>query len=65
VADGAAARQPQRRIQAIFTPLTGATARTPYVIDEFGVGLALAGVLLGYLFWRGRAALSSATALHT
>ena len=30
-------------IQAIFTPLTGATAFTPYVIDEFGLGLALAG----------------------
>ena len=44
-------------IQAIFTPLTGETALTPYVIDEFGIGLALAGVLIGYLFWRGRSAL--------
>ena len=51
-------------IQAIFTPLTGATALTPYVIDEFGIGLALAAVAVGYLFWRARAALSPAAALH-
>lgn len=51
-------------IQAIFTPLTGATALTPYVIDEFGLGLALAGMLVGWLFWRGRAALPPAAALH-
>jgi membrane protease YdiL (CAAX protease family) len=51
-------------IQAIFTPLTGATALTPYVIGEFGVGLALAGLLVGYLFWRGRSALPPGAALH-
>jgi len=39
-------------IQGIFTPLTGETALTPYVIDEFGVGLALAGIVLGVIFWR-------------
>jgi membrane protease YdiL (CAAX protease family) len=44
-------------IQAIFTPLTGATALTPFVIDEFGIGLALMGVLIGYGFWRHRGAL--------
>jgi membrane protease YdiL (CAAX protease family) len=45
-------------IQAIFTPLTGTTALTtaltPYVIDEFGIGLALIAVLVAYVFWRKR-----------
>jgi len=49
-------------IQAIFTPLTGTTALTPYVIDEFGIGLVLAGLLVGWLFWRRRAALPSVAA---
>jgi hypothetical protein len=49
-------------IQAIFTPLTGTTALTPYVIDEFGIGLVLAGLLVGWLFWRQRAALPSVAA---
>ena len=39
-------------IQAVFTPLTGKTALTPYVIDEFGIGLALVAVLIAYFFWR-------------
>lgn len=41
-------------IQGFFTPLTGPTPFTPYVIDEFGVGLALAGLVVAYLFWRKR-----------
>ncbi len=41
-------------IQAIFTPLTGTTALTPYVIDEFGIGLAVAAVFVAYFFWRKR-----------
>ena len=44
-------------IQAIFTPLTGTTRLTPYVIDEFGIGLALVAVLVAYFFWRKRAEL--------
>jgi membrane protease YdiL (CAAX protease family) len=44
-------------IQGIFTPLTGTTALTPYVIDEFGIGLALVAVLVAYFFWRKRAEL--------
>lgn len=44
-------------IQAVFTPLTGKTALTPYVIDEFGIGLALVAVLVAYFFWRKRAEL--------
>ena len=39
-------------IQGIFTPFTGDTGLTPYVIDEFGVGLALAAIVVAYLFWR-------------
>lgn len=42
-------------IQAIFTPLTGATRFTSYVIGEFGVGLALVALPVAYLFWRKRA----------
>ncbi len=41
-------------IQAIFTPLTGATRFTPYVIGEFGLGLALVALPVAYLFWRKR-----------
>ncbi len=44
-------------IQAIFTQMTGVTDLTPFVIDEFGIGLALVAVLVGYLFWRKRAEL--------
>jgi len=48
-------------IQAIFTKLTGATPFTPYVIDEFGAGLALMGLVIAYLFWRRSAWLQYAT----
>ena len=41
-------------IQAFFTPLTGLTRWSAYVIDEFGIGLALAAVVVAYLFWRQR-----------
>lgn len=41
-------------IQAIFTPLTIFTAITPYIIDEFGVGLALTGVALALIFFERR-----------
>jgi uncharacterized protein len=51
-------------IQAIFTPLTRETAFTPYVIDEFGIGLALAGLIVGWLFWRRQADLPLASALR-
>jgi uncharacterized protein len=39
-------------IQAIFTPLTLQIAVTPYIIDEFGVGLALAGLVVAFIFLR-------------
>lgn len=44
-------------IQAILNPLTGYTAPTPYVIGEFGAGLALAAVVIAFLFWRRRSEL--------
>jgi membrane protease YdiL (CAAX protease family) len=39
-------------IQVIFTPLTLQNKITPFIIDEFGVGLALAGVLVAWFFIR-------------
>jgi uncharacterized protein len=48
-------------VQAFFTPLTADTGHTAYFIDEFGLLLALAGVLTAYLFWRKRAELPNAT----
>ena len=41
-------------VQAIFNRLTLSTGLTPYVIGEFGLGLALGGLVVGYLFWRLR-----------
>jgi membrane protease YdiL (CAAX protease family) len=41
-------------IQNIFTPLTADTGITAYIIDEFGIGLALAGVAIAWIFWRKR-----------
>jgi uncharacterized protein len=44
-------------IQAFFTPLTADTGRTAYFFDEFGLLLALAGIVTAWLFWRKRAEL--------
>lgn len=41
-------------IQAFFTPLTTNTGRTSYIIDEFGIGLAIMAVLFGAYFWTRR-----------
>lgn len=41
-------------IQSIFTPLTLDTGPTEYVIDEFGVGLAVAYTLAALVFWAMR-----------
>jgi membrane protease YdiL (CAAX protease family) len=37
-------------IQSIFTPLTIQTKLTPDIIDEFGIGLALVGVVIAIIF---------------
>jgi membrane protease YdiL (CAAX protease family) len=49
-------------VQSIFTPLTEQTAITPYIIDEFGVGLALAAVILAFIFLRRGRKLNAALA---
>lgn len=51
-------------IQAIFTPLTGTTRFTPYVIGEFGLGLALVALPVAYLFWRKRGELPISLGMH-
>lgn len=39
-------------VQTIFTPLTIQNEITPYIIDEFGCGLALVAVFLAVFFWQ-------------
>jgi membrane protease YdiL (CAAX protease family) len=39
-------------IQSIFTPLTGIKKITPYIIDEFGIALAIMGIVVAIIFWR-------------
>jgi uncharacterized protein len=41
-------------IQAVFNPLTVGIGITPYIIGEFGAGLALMGLVVAYVFWRKR-----------
>jgi membrane protease YdiL (CAAX protease family) len=41
-------------IQAVFDPLTVGFGITPYIIGEFGAGLALMGVVIAFIFWRKR-----------
>lgn len=39
-------------VQAIFTPLTLQKKITPFIIDEFGAGLALVGLVIAFYFIR-------------
>jgi uncharacterized protein len=39
-------------VQNIFTPLTAQNRITPYIIDEFGVGLAIMGIILAIVVWK-------------
>ncbi len=41
-------------IQRIFTPLTSNTGNTEFIIDEFGIGLAIASIIVGFIFWKKR-----------
>jgi membrane protease YdiL (CAAX protease family) len=41
-------------IQTILTPLTVDTGPTEYIIDEFGVGIAMVYVIVALIFWRMR-----------
>jgi hypothetical protein len=40
--------------KAFFDPLTTDMGRTEYVIGEFGIGLAVAGLVVAFLCWRRR-----------
>lgn len=39
-------------VMGILDKLTGKTEITPYITGEFGVGLALTGLVVAYVFWR-------------
>jgi membrane protease YdiL (CAAX protease family) len=39
-------------VQLIFTPLTANTGYTPYLIDEFGIGMALSSVVVALILCR-------------
>lgn len=39
-------------VQSIFTPLTQQNTVTPFIIDEFGAGLALAGIVIALVIWQ-------------
>ena len=39
-------------IQGMLDKLTGKTPITPYITGEFGVGMALTGLVVTYVFWR-------------
>jgi membrane protease YdiL (CAAX protease family) len=41
-------------IQSIFTPLTFDTGNTKYFIDEFGIGLPIACVIIAVILWSKR-----------
>ena len=41
-------------IMGILDKLTGKTVITPYITGEFGVGLALTGLVVAYVFWRAQ-----------
>lgn len=44
-------------IQQVFLNLTTDTGITEYIVDDFGVGVLLAALTLGYIFWRKRSEL--------
>lgn len=44
-------------IQEFFTPSTGESTNAKYLIDEFGIGLALSCAVVGWIFWRRGSAL--------
>jgi membrane protease YdiL (CAAX protease family) len=52
-------------IKNVFTPLTSNTGITAYVIDEFGIALAITLVLIGLYFWRRQGELSSSESVSS
>ena len=47
-------------IQEAFLHMSFDTGPTEFVVDDFGLGLVLAALALGYVFWRKRSELSRA-----
>jgi hypothetical protein len=41
-------------VQSFFDPLTGDTGITPNIIGEFGAALAVAGIVVAFIFWKLR-----------
>jgi len=41
-------------IQQVFLDLTRDTGPTEYFVDDFGIGVLLTSLVLGYIFWRRR-----------
>lgn len=41
-------------VQSFFDPLTEDTGITPYIIGEFGAALAVAGIVVAFVFWKLR-----------
>jgi len=46
-------------IKNVFTPLTSNLGITPYIIDEFGIALVIALVLIALYFWLRRSEVSA------
>ncbi len=46
-------------VQGLFDPLTGDTGITPYIVGEFGAALAVAGIVVAFIFWKLRHRLGS------
>ena len=45
-------------VQGIFNSLTSETGVTKYIIGEFGIALAIASIVVGYIFWKKQAELN-------
>jgi hypothetical protein len=46
-------------IQSVFLRMTADTGVTDYFVDDFGVGVLLSSVALGFFFWRKRGQLGN------
>jgi hypothetical protein len=48
-------------IQMVFLSMTIDTGPTEYVVDDFGIGVALSALMAGWFFWAKRADLDRAS----
>jgi hypothetical protein len=51
-------------IQGIFDPLTTDTGKTRFVVGEFGIGLAVAAIVVAFLTWQQRGEVSGGSDAH-